>query len=230
MTQYIEAAAIPQALPTPARRLDWGRVAMVPLSIGFGALSVFEVMSLVSAGNHDASLAAPLLSAGLTSAFYALIVWAYFRRGPAIATSRVTLALVAAPVATFLPFTMPFVATGAASSTTLVLGNSLLLLGLLWSVWSVRCLDRSLSMVPQARVLVDHGPYSVVRHPLYLGELVAMLGLALTLGGPVPLVLWLALIGLQCYRATQEESLLTTFLPGYLAYRDRTARVLPGLY
>ncbi len=222
-------AADPQTTTASARRLDWGRVAMVPLSIGFGAVSVYEVVTLLSGGNPRSALL-PLLSAALTSAFYALIVWAYFRRGPANVTSHVTLALAAAPVATFLPFTMPFVATGTAAAETLVVGNTLLVLGLLWSVWSVKCLDRSLSMVPQARVLVDHGPYSVVRHPLYLGEIVAMLGLALTLGGPVPLVVWLTLVGLQCYRATQEESLLTTFLPGYLAYRDRTARVLPGLY
>lgn len=229
MTRSTEAAAPSQTAAAPTRRLDWGRVAMVPLSIGFGALSVAEVITLLSEGGQRSALL-PTVSAALTSAFYALIVWAYFRRGPAITTSRVTLALAAAPVATFLPFAMPFVATGTGSGGTLVLGNTLLVLGLVWSVWSVKCLDRSLSMVPQARVLVDHGPYSVVRHPLYLGEIVAMLGLALTLGGPVPLVLWLTLVGLQCYRATQEESLLTTFLPGYLAYRDRTARVLPGLY
>lgn len=218
------------ALPLTRTAVDWGRVVMVSVSVIFGTLAVGEVMVLASGDARSTAVSAAIVAGVLTALFYCLIVWAYLRRGPARATSRVTLALIAAPVATFLPFALPHVATGGTSTGRVTVGSGLLLVGLLFSVWSVRCLDRSLSVVPQARVLVQHGPYRLVRHPLYLGELVAMLGLALTLGGALPIVGWALLVLLQCYRAVQEESLLTSFLPGYEAYRSRTARVVPGLF
>lgn len=215
----------------PARSVDWGRVGMVPLATVLGAAAVSRVVTLT--GNDAAgalALASTAVSAALTALFYTLMVWAYLRRGPARATSSVRLVLLAAPVATFLPFALPHVGAGGASTDVVVLADLLLAGGLIWSVWSLRHLDRSLSVVPQARVLVVDGPYRLVRHPLYLGEIVAMLGLALSLGGVWPVVGWSVLVALQCYRATQEESLLGAHLPGYAAYRARTARVLPGLF
>jgi protein-S-isoprenylcysteine O-methyltransferase Ste14 len=224
------ASATVKAGASP-RSVDWGRVAMVPLSLLLGSTAIARLVTLLSEGPSSVGdRSVTVLTAALSAAFYALIVWAYLRRGPATATSSVRLALIAAPVATLLPFALPHLATGGAAGVTLLVGDLLLVLGLAFSVWSIRHLDRSLSVVPQARVLVDSGPYATVRHPLYLGELVAMLGLALALGGLAPLLCWAALVALQCYRAVQEESLLGDALPGYEAYRARTARVIPGLF
>lgn len=224
------------AATSPSRRIDWGRTVMVPISVVLGALAVLRLGVLLTNGARltdgarpgDVGLAA--VTGVLTAAFYLLIVRAYLRRGPARTTSRVPLALLAGPVATFVPFALPFAGSGGQPAGDLLLGNLLLAAGFGFSVWSLRCLDRSLSVVPQARQLVQHGPYARVRHPLYLGELLAMLGLALTLGGPAPLLLWAALAGLQAYRAVQEESLLRECLPGYAGYQARTARILPGVF
>jgi protein-S-isoprenylcysteine O-methyltransferase Ste14 len=133
-------------------------------------------------------------------------------------------------MATFLPLTLPHLASTAPSMAMVVLGDLLLLGGLVFSVWSVGHLSCCLSVRPQARTLVDRGPYQFVRHPLYSGEIVAMLGLALALGGTAPLLAWLALTGLQCYRAAQEEQLLRLHVPNYEDYMRRTARVLPGVF
>lgn len=225
------AAAPTSAVPGAPEGIDWGRAVMVPISVLLGGLAVLRLVVLVRGETEGAPrLGVALLTGGLTAVFYLFIIRAYLRRGAPKATTRVPLALAAAPLATFLPFGLPFVGAGGSRTATLVLGELLLIAGFAYSVWAVRCLDRSLSMVAQARTLVDHGPYATVRHPLYLGELVAMLGLALTLGGLAPLALWAVLALLQAYRAVHEERLLVAMLPDYAGYQTRTARIVPGLF
>jgi protein-S-isoprenylcysteine O-methyltransferase Ste14 len=85
-------------------------------------------------------------------------------------------------------------------------------------------------MLPEARRLVTNGPYSVIRHPLYLGEAVAFVGVTLQYLSP-----WaLALLALQCIfqleRMKNEELVLLQAFPDYHDYAARTARLVPGLY
>ncbi len=233
-SSYTPVASGPSSTTPPPqpRRLDWGRVAMVPVSVLLGALVLARLGKLVGGTGQSTATAAvsAVVTGALSAAFYLLIIRAYLRRGPARATTREPLALAAGPVATFLPFTLPWLGHGSSADGLLLLGDVLLAAGFGFSVWSVRCLDRSLSVVPQARSLVQRGPYSRVRHPLYLGELVAMLGLAITLGGVAPLLVWAALAALQAYRAVQEEHLLGSTLPGYAEYSARTGRIVPGVF
>jgi protein-S-isoprenylcysteine O-methyltransferase Ste14 len=105
-----------------------------------------------------------------------------------------------------------------------------LLAGVTWSVWSLHFLGRNLSVIAQARNVVDRGPYRWVRHPLYAGEIVSSLGLAIAAGSAVAGVLWLTLCALQVYRALREEQVLLRALPGYRVYRARTAALLPGIF
>jgi protein-S-isoprenylcysteine O-methyltransferase Ste14 len=102
--------------------------------------------------------------------------------------------------------------------------------GTAWAVSSLRSLGRSVAVLAQARVLVDRGPYRWVRHPLYTGEIVSSLGLALLAGTPAALAVWLGFCFLQAYRALREEQLLTAAMPAYRGYRARTAALLPGLF
>ncbi|HEY5985170.1 MAG TPA: methyltransferase, partial [Streptosporangiaceae bacterium] len=95
---------------------------------------------------------------------------------------------------------------------------------------SLRFLGRNLSVIAQARAVVERGPYRWVRHPLYTGELVSTLGLVLTAGSVKAIAAWLAMAGLQAYRALREEQVLLRALPGYRAYRRRTAALLPGVF
>jgi protein-S-isoprenylcysteine O-methyltransferase Ste14 len=99
-----------------------------------------------------------------------------------------------------------------------------------WAVWSLRFLGRNVSVLAQARAVVDSGPYRWVRHPLYTGEIVSALGLAVAANSPAAVAVWLGICGLQVYRATREEQVLVQALPGYADYRHRTAALLPGLY
>jgi protein-S-isoprenylcysteine O-methyltransferase Ste14 len=85
-------------------------------------------------------------------------------------------------------------------------------------------------MMAEARRLVTSGPYRLVRHPLYLAEELAVVGIFVQ-----SLSLWTALIlavqiAFQLRRMHNEEAILAESFPEYAAYRQRTARLLPGIY
>jgi protein-S-isoprenylcysteine O-methyltransferase Ste14 len=106
----------------------------------------------------------------------------------------------------------------------------LLIAGTAFAVYAVVVLGRSISVMPEARRLVTSGPYALVRHPLYLGEMVAIAGIALQ-----HLSAWaLLLLGLawafQLQRMIFEERVLSQSFPGYGDYMARTARLVPGVY
>ena len=60
-----------------------------------------------------------------------------------------------------------------------LLSLTLIFAGVGFSVHALAHLGRAFSLMAEARQLVSDGPYAHVRHPLYLGEAVAMLGLLL---------------------------------------------------
>jgi protein-S-isoprenylcysteine O-methyltransferase Ste14 len=77
-------------------------------------------------------------------------------------------------------------------------------------------------------MLVAHGIYRWVRHPIYAGDLLLLLGLELALNSWAALgVLPLALYVRQ--KAAGEERDLARTLAGYDDYCRRTARFLPFL-
>lgn len=213
-------------------RLDWGRVAMVPLLVSLFLLNALRAPMLI---HHAVKSGAPAtlvesLVLLLICAFYGLLVLAYLRRGPARATSRSRAAHVAAVLATPLPFALPLLAAEPPSGGRYAIAMLLIGAGLALSIWAVRTLDRSLSIIPQARVLVSSGPYAWVRHPLYLGELLAALGIVVHTGTVAAFSVWVVLACLQAFRAVKEEEVLAESLPDFAAYRDRTARLVPGLF
>ena len=91
-------------------------------------------------------------------------------------------------------------------------------------------LGRSISILPEARRLVTRGPYALVRHPLYLGEIVALAGVALQYWSVWALLLWGLVCVFQLQRMKYEERVLSEVFPEYQDYMTRTARLLPGVY
>lgn len=88
----------------------------------------------------------------------------------------------------------------------------------------------------QARLLPDHelirrGPYAVVRHPMYLGGWVLLLGLALLY--PVWAMLLMFIFGLISFsnRARREEAVLASkFGDEWTAYKSHTRMYIPFLW
>jgi protein-S-isoprenylcysteine O-methyltransferase Ste14 len=103
------------------------------------------------------------------------------------------------------------------------------LVGAAFSIWSISYLRRSFGLRAAVRTLVTGGPYARIRHPLYLGEIVHILGIAILSGKPLGLYLFVAAVALQVARAKVEERKFLRTLPEYDAYRGQTGFLWPRL-
>lgn len=106
----------------------------------------------------------------------------------------------------------------------------LLIAGIIFAICALIVLGRSISLLPEARRLVTSGPYALVRHPLYLGEMVAIAGVALQHPSAWALLLLVLSWALQLQRMKYEELVLFQSFPEYGDYMARTARLVPGVY
>jgi protein-S-isoprenylcysteine O-methyltransferase Ste14 len=105
-----------------------------------------------------------------------------------------------------------------------------LLVGQFFCIVSLLQLARSFSVMPEARRLVTAGLYARIRHPLYLAEAVATLGVLLQFRSLEAAALIVLQFAIQLWRMREEEKVLQAAFPEYAAYRSRTARLIPGIY
>lgn len=118
----------------------------------------------------------------------------------------------------------------AASPAIDLISTSLLIAGNYLCVVVLLHLGRSISIMAEARKLVTNGPYSVIRHPLYLAEEVATIGIFLQfLSWQSALVLMVHFV-FQIRRMFNEERVLAGAFPEYRDYASRTARLIPGVW
>jgi protein-S-isoprenylcysteine O-methyltransferase len=80
--------------------------------------------------------------------------------------------------------------------------------------------------------LMESGLYRHVRHPSYLGALIAFLGFSVALGNWLSIVVVMVITPfIYIYRIREEEAALgAAFGDDYRAYCSRTKRLIPGLY
>jgi protein-S-isoprenylcysteine O-methyltransferase Ste14 len=101
-------------------------------------------------------------------------------------------------------------------------------------LWPVFVLGRRFSglvAIQPGHELVTSGVYRVIRHPSYLGLLINSLAWGLAFRSGVGVLLTALLIPPLLARIHAEERLLRTQFGGeYDAYRNRTWRLIPGLY
>ncbi|NDD30986.1 MAG: isoprenylcysteine carboxylmethyltransferase family protein [Proteobacteria bacterium] len=161
----------------------------------------------------------------LETALYGVLVVAYATRLPAVSHARGWRALVAPYVIASLPFVVFVLPVNvAALPQTFVPGQALLVIGTLLTVTAMATLGRSFSISVEARRPVTRGVYRFVRHPVYLGEMVALLGVALIRLSPLSLALTAAFWVLQALRARWEDEALVGAFPAHASYVDRVGR------
>jgi protein-S-isoprenylcysteine O-methyltransferase len=105
--------------------------------------------------------------------------------------------------------------------------------GLALRTWAIATLGQYFTlpvMVRAAQPVVDGGPYRLLRHPSYVGALVAFVGsCALLESHVVTAAAAVALTFAFRRRIRHEEQLLRAALPGYRAYAARTGALLPRM-
>jgi protein-S-isoprenylcysteine O-methyltransferase Ste14 len=118
---------------------------------------------------------------------------------------------------------------------TAALGSALTFLGIALRRWAARTLGRfftqSVAIRPGHQVVAT-GPYRYVRHPGYTGLLVSMVGLGLTLGNWLSIVLMvLGFFAAHLPRISVEEGVLETNLgEPYRTFEATRKRLIPGVW
>lgn len=79
--------------------------------------------------------------------------------------------------------------------------------------------------------VIDTGPYAIMRHPMYAGAFLYMLGTPLVLGSWIGLAALPFIVGLLVVRIFIEERALRAGLPDYNEYAARVRfRLIPGVW
>jgi protein-S-isoprenylcysteine O-methyltransferase Ste14 len=116
-----------------------------------------------------------------------------------------------------------------------ILGDVLCIAGVLFAVWARIALGGNWSgataTIKKNHELIQIGPYALVRHPIYTGFSLAMIGTALAVG------LWIsyigALLGLTAFlmRIPIEEQLMMELFPSaFSAYKLKVKRIIPFVW
>ena len=113
------------------------------------------------------------------------------------------------------------------------IGAFLCISGLMFAIWARVALGTNWSGVitlKEGHELIQHGPYRVVRHPIYTGILAMFTGTAIAagyFGGFLGLLLLFLSFWLKLKR--EEDLMLKHFPTEYAAYRRKTKRIIPFL-
>lgn len=170
-----------------------------------------------------------LVSSFCLASFYILLGVLVMTRPPAKAHADGLLPRVAAFVGTYMPWTIGFFGEtdkalpNLASTVCVLAGMSMMLV-------TIRHLGRSFSLVPQARLVVQTGPYRWIKHPLYLAEEIVIFGVVLKVLSPLTLTLFVLHIGVQVCRIYYEEDLLRRNCPEYTSYEASRWRLIPYVW
>ena len=215
-----------------APKIDVGRLISIPVFTFFMIFNINFVYSDIRTLLPLTNLTVVgLIHHLLLVCFYALIILLYFLRTRARLTDRVFVTNIIAILATFTPFVFPFLGKHELiNPITIIVADIIIIIGMVVSIYSLSVLGRNFSIIPQARNLVQTGPYRLVRHPLYLGELISVFGIVMAGFAIIKLIFYFFLILCQIYRAFQEEKLLAKIFPEYEEYCLRTARFIPGVF
>jgi len=117
----------------------------------------------------------------------------------------------------------------------IVLGFILISLGYAFGVWALvenRFFSTTVRIqTDRGHVVCDSGPYRIVRHPGYAGNILPLLGIVLALSSLWTIIPAAVALVIAVIRTALEDQTLQEELPGYQEYARRVRyRLIPGIY
>ena len=114
-----------------------------------------------------------------------------------------------------------------------LLGDILVALGLyiVFLVFKENTFTSATIEVADQQRVISTGPYAVIRHPMYAGAFIMLLGIPLALGSWWAFIFIILLFAAIVWRLLEEERFLSKNLPGYTAYRQKVRyRLIPYVW
>ena len=114
-----------------------------------------------------------------------------------------------------------------------IAGDVLVVLGLvsIFFVFKENTFASGVIEVEAGQKVISTGPYALVRHPMYLGALVMLLGVPLALGSWWGLFTIIPIALVIVWRLLDEENFLAKNLSGYSEYRNKVRyRLVPFIW
>lgn len=202
----------------------------------FGVLAILSslrALDSASRGLPDPSASIGLVAmldvahAILTSLFCGLIAVLFLIRGAPRGDRVGPPAKFAAVVGTFIMGAVAVQPPTTHDWRVLAMSDALLVGGLAFSIYAAASLGSSFALAAEARELVTSGAYRLVRHPIYLGELVAAMGALLPVLAPATTLIFAVFCLSQIARAVLEERTMSAAFSQYEEYRRRTPALVP---
>jgi protein-S-isoprenylcysteine O-methyltransferase Ste14 len=101
-----------------------------------------------------------------------------------------------------------------------IAGDVLIVLGFAFVFWvfQVNTFTSGIIEVAAEQTVASTGPYGLVRHPMYLGALIMLLGIPIALGSWWGMISLVPMTVVVVWRLLDEEAFLVRNLPGYVEY------------
>lgn len=99
-------------------------------------------------------------------------------------------------------------------------------------IWASINLGRSISPFPTPKekgVLITDGIFKFIRHPIYSGFLLLLVGISISTGSLSRIVITLLAMIFFSIKASYEEEKLMKKYPEYFQYKERTGKFIPKI-
>jgi len=103
------------------------------------------------------------------------------------------------------------------------------LLLIIWAVITIKSKHRKRHDLPQGYFFAEHGPYEIIRHPIYAGFLLIMFSAVEIEFTFLRLVALLILCAALFMKILREEYTMTQEVPEYREYKKKTKAIIPYL-